>query len=36
MYTEFQWLACFKRSMDMFTDEHLGPEVEAVVQQLLA
>lgn len=27
--------AGFARSMDMFTDEHLGPEVEAVVKQLL-
>ena len=28
--------AGFARSMDMFTDEHLGPEVEAVVKRLLA
>lgn len=28
--------AGFVRSMEMFTDEHLGPEVEAVVKQLLA
>jgi hypothetical protein len=27
--------AGFARSMNMFTDEHLGPEVEAVVKQLL-
>ena len=27
--------AGYARSMDMFTDEHLGPEVEAVVKQLL-
>ena len=26
----------FDRSMSMFTDEHLGPEVEAVVTKLLA
>ena len=28
--------AGFARSMDMFTDEHLGPEVEAVVKRLLS
>jgi glycosyltransferase involved in cell wall biosynthesis len=28
--------AGFARSMDMFTDVHLGPEVEAVVKKLLA
>jgi glycosyltransferase involved in cell wall biosynthesis len=28
--------AGFARSMSMFTDEHLGPEVEAVVNRLLA
>lgn len=28
--------AGFFRSMEMFTDEHLGPEVEAVVRKLLA
>jgi hypothetical protein len=28
--------AGFARSMDMFADVHLGPEVEAVVKKLLA
>ena len=28
--------AGFARSMSMFTDEHLGPEVESVVTKLLA
>ena len=28
--------AGFARSMEMFTDAHLGPEVQAVVERLLA